>query len=165
MRRIRGKKQPLSYAGLHALRAEYTRTIEPPRALAAETLNLEQTLSDFVNQAYALTPAEIALMGQTLPARVSEERRRTRLVPLLGTTGERALEQTAWFPVAQRGMLAYTAGLGSVLRVVITLAVAVGLHIGPDRPRRQRERVARVASGEKRLERLYLTVRKLDWLV
>jgi hypothetical protein len=44
------------------LRAEYTRTIEPARALAAETLRLERTLSDLVNQAYGLTPAEIALM-------------------------------------------------------------------------------------------------------
>jgi hypothetical protein len=146
------------------LRDEYTPAIEPAGAFAAETLNLVQTLSDFVNQAYALTPAEIALMGQTQPARVSEERRRTWLVSLLASTGESALEQTARFPVAQRRMLAYTAGLGSVLRVVITFAVALGIHIGPDRPRRQRERVARVASGEERLECLYLTIRKLDWL-
>ena len=42
MKRIRGKQQPLSSAGLHALRDEYTRTIEPARALAAETLTLER---------------------------------------------------------------------------------------------------------------------------
>ena len=70
VKRIRGKKQPLSSAGLHALRDEYTRTIEPARALAAETLTLERTLSDLVNQAYALTPAEIALMWQTAPPRM-----------------------------------------------------------------------------------------------
>ena len=52
------------------MRAEYTRTIEPFRALAAETLTLEGTLSDLVNQAYALTPAEIALMWQTAPPRM-----------------------------------------------------------------------------------------------
>ena len=40
---------------------EYTRTLEPARAFAAGTLALEHTLSDLVNQAYALTPAEIAL--------------------------------------------------------------------------------------------------------
>jgi len=51
IKRIRGKKQPLSSAGLHALRDEYTRTIEPARALAAEALQLERTLSDLVNQA------------------------------------------------------------------------------------------------------------------
>jgi hypothetical protein len=53
-----------------ALRDEYTRTIEPARALAAETLHLERTLSDLVNQAYGLTPAEIDLMWQTAPPRM-----------------------------------------------------------------------------------------------
>ena len=47
----------LAAAGLHALRDEYTRTIEPARALAAETLTPERTLSDLVNQAYALPGA------------------------------------------------------------------------------------------------------------
>jgi methylase of polypeptide subunit release factors len=70
VKRIRGKKQPLSSAGLHALRDEHTRTIEPARALAAETLSLERTLSDLVNQAYGLTPAEIALMWVTAPPRM-----------------------------------------------------------------------------------------------
>jgi hypothetical protein len=42
----------------------------PARALAAETLKLERTLSDLVNQAYALTPAEIDLMWQTTPPRM-----------------------------------------------------------------------------------------------
>jgi hypothetical protein len=60
----------LSAAGLHALREEYTRTITPARVLAAETLTLERALSDLVNQAYALTPAEIALMWQTAPPRM-----------------------------------------------------------------------------------------------
>ncbi len=70
MKRIRGKKQPLSSAGVHALRDEYTRTIAPACALAAETLTLERTLSDLVNQAYALTQTEIALMWQTAPPRM-----------------------------------------------------------------------------------------------
>jgi hypothetical protein len=51
------------------LRDEYTRTIAPARALAAETFKLERTLSDLVNQAYALTPAEIDLMWKTAPPR------------------------------------------------------------------------------------------------
>ena len=58
VKRIRGKKLPLTSAGVHALWDEYTRTIEPARALAAETLTLERTLSDLVNQAYALTDRE-----------------------------------------------------------------------------------------------------------
>jgi hypothetical protein len=33
-------------------------------------LTLERTLSDLVNQAYALTPAEITLMWQTAPPRM-----------------------------------------------------------------------------------------------
>ena len=70
VKRIRGKKLPLTAAGVHGLRDEYTRTIAPARALAAETLQLERTLSDLVNQAYALTPAEIALMWQTAPPRM-----------------------------------------------------------------------------------------------
>ena len=70
VKRIRGKKLPLTAAGVHGLREEYTRTIEPARALAAETLTLERTLSDLVNQAYALTPADIALMWQTAPPRM-----------------------------------------------------------------------------------------------
>jgi hypothetical protein len=52
------------------LRDEYSRSIEPARALAAETLALERTLSELVNEAYALTPAEIALMWQTAPPRM-----------------------------------------------------------------------------------------------
>jgi len=70
VKRIPGKKQPLTAAGLRALRDEYTRTIVPARALAAEALTLERTLSDLVNQAYALTPAESALLWQTAPPRM-----------------------------------------------------------------------------------------------
>jgi hypothetical protein len=67
---IRGKKLPLTAAGVHALRAEYTRSIEPARARAAETLTLGRTLSDLVNQAYGLTPAEIELLWKTAPLRM-----------------------------------------------------------------------------------------------
>jgi hypothetical protein len=49
------------------LRDDYARTLDPSRALAAETLTVERTLSDLVNQAYGLTPAEMALMWQTAP--------------------------------------------------------------------------------------------------
>ena len=70
VKRIRGKQQPLSSAGLHALRAECIRTLEPSRAAAVGILTLERTLSDLVNQAYALTPAEIELMWQTAPPRM-----------------------------------------------------------------------------------------------
>jgi hypothetical protein len=42
-------------ADVHALRDEYTGTIQPSSARAARTFNLERTLSDLVNQASALT--------------------------------------------------------------------------------------------------------------
>ncbi len=67
VKRLRGKKHPLTAAGLQGLRDEYTRTIAPVRALAAEALTLERTLSDLVNQAYGLTPVEIAQMWRTAP--------------------------------------------------------------------------------------------------
>ncbi|MCX6928622.1 MAG: class I SAM-dependent DNA methyltransferase, partial [Verrucomicrobia bacterium] len=70
VKRIRGKKLPLTAAGVHALRDEYTRTIEPACALAAETLPLERALSNLVNQAYGLTPAETDLMWKTAPPRM-----------------------------------------------------------------------------------------------
>ena len=70
VKRIRGKKEPMSSAGLDALREEYTRSIKPARARVAETLTLERTLGAFVNQAYALTPAEIELMWQPAPPRM-----------------------------------------------------------------------------------------------
>jgi hypothetical protein len=70
VKRIRGKKLPLTAAGVQGLRDEYTRTIEPARVLAAETLKLECALSDLVNQAYGLTPEEIELMWKTAPPRM-----------------------------------------------------------------------------------------------
>lgn len=70
VKRIRGRKQPLTAAGVSGLRDEYTRTIDPARTLAAETLRLETELSNLVNQAYALTPDGIALMWQTAPPRM-----------------------------------------------------------------------------------------------
>ncbi|MCG8587214.1 MAG: Eco57I restriction-modification methylase domain-containing protein, partial [Pirellulales bacterium] len=70
VRKARGKKNPLSAAGLKNLRDEYVRTIEPARVLAAEALTLEHRLSDLVNEAYGLTPEEINLMWKTAPPRM-----------------------------------------------------------------------------------------------
>jgi hypothetical protein len=63
---------------------ERTRTFEPARALAAETLTLERTLSDLVNQAYALTPAEIDLMWKSAPPRLARARLSKSSVGCLG---------------------------------------------------------------------------------
>ena len=70
VKRLRGKKNPLSVAALRSLRDEYTRTIEPARAQAAEALSLERQISDLVNEAYGLTPDEVALMWKTAPPRM-----------------------------------------------------------------------------------------------
>jgi len=70
VKRIRGKKLPLTAASLQALRQEYTNTIAPARILAAEALQLECKLNDLVNQAYGLTPEEIDLMWKTAPPRM-----------------------------------------------------------------------------------------------
>jgi hypothetical protein len=57
----------------HALRDEYTRTIAPARALAAETLNPERLPNAECRVQNAeccddLTPAEVVLMWQTAPS-------------------------------------------------------------------------------------------------
>lgn len=70
VKRIRGKKNPLSVAALKSLRDEHTRTIEPTRKQAAEAIQFERQLSDIVNEAYGLTPDEVALMWETAPPRM-----------------------------------------------------------------------------------------------
>ena len=74
VRKIRGKKKPLSSPALRSLRDEYTRSIEPARQLAAEALALEHQLSDLVNAAYGLTADEINLLWQTAPPRMPIQR-------------------------------------------------------------------------------------------
>ena len=71
----------------HALRDEYTRTIAPARALAAETLTLERTLSDL---AMRLSSSQHALAGGpagrlNAPPR-SEGETRVRALALLTPT-------------------------------------------------------------------------------
>ena len=70
VRKVRGKKKPLSLAALRSLREEHTRTILPAQTLAREALELERKLSDLVNEAYSLTPDEIRLMWETAPPRM-----------------------------------------------------------------------------------------------
>ncbi len=70
VKKVRGKKKPLTAAGLMALREEYVRLIEPARKLAAEAVKLEHETSDLVNAAYGLTADEVALLWQTAPPRM-----------------------------------------------------------------------------------------------
>ena len=57
-------------AALANLRDEHAQSIDPARALAAEALTLENKVSNLVNEAYSLTPEEIALMWETAPPRM-----------------------------------------------------------------------------------------------
>lgn len=70
VKKLRGKKQKFSPASLSSLRAGYEQSVEPVKKLSAEALRLEQKLSDLVNQAYGLTPDEVALMWRTAPPRM-----------------------------------------------------------------------------------------------
>ena len=70
VKKVRGKKKPLSAAGLANLREEYARSIDPARVLAAEAFTLESEVSNLVNEAYGLTPEEVALMWETAPPRM-----------------------------------------------------------------------------------------------
>jgi len=70
VRKVRGRKKPLSLAGLKSLREEHARTIVPAQALAAEARALESRISDLVNEAYGLTPDEVRLMWETAPPRM-----------------------------------------------------------------------------------------------
>jgi|SRR5271166_1035654 len=70
VKKLRGKKKPLSLAGLRNLREEHERTIVPAQALAPEVRCLEQQVSDLVNAAYGLTPAEVQFMWETAPPRM-----------------------------------------------------------------------------------------------
>lgn len=70
VKRIRGKRNPLSAAALKSLRDEHAQTIEPARTLAAEALTLEREISNLVNDAYGLSPDEVALIWQTAPPRM-----------------------------------------------------------------------------------------------
>ena len=70
VKKVRGKKNPLSLAALRSLRDEHGRTIVPAQILAREAFGLEHQISDLVNAAYGLTPEEVTLMWQTAPPRM-----------------------------------------------------------------------------------------------
>jgi len=60
----------LSVLDVKQLRDEHARSVLPLRALARESLDLERRVSDLVNAAYGLTPADVALMWETAPPRM-----------------------------------------------------------------------------------------------
>ena len=66
----RGKRKPLSAAGVHAVQEEYAKTVQPMQAALREAERLEWRLNDLVNEAYGLTPEEVRLMWDTAPPRM-----------------------------------------------------------------------------------------------
>ena len=64
------KKKKSTAAEIGELRREHAATIEPARQARAEIFALENQLSDLVNEAYGLTPEEVALMWRTAPPRM-----------------------------------------------------------------------------------------------
>ena len=70
VRKIRGKKAPLSVLDVKQLKDEHARSVLLLRTSARDSLGLERRVSDLVNAAYGLTPADVALMWQTAPPRM-----------------------------------------------------------------------------------------------
>ena len=70
VKKLRGKKRPLSVADLKRLKDEHATSVVPLQTLAAEADQLERRVSDLVNEAFGLTPEEVALMWQTAPPRM-----------------------------------------------------------------------------------------------
>ena len=64
------RRRQLSAAEVARLKREHAETIRPGRQAAAKAQRLERLLSDLVNQAYGLTPEEVALMWSTAPPRM-----------------------------------------------------------------------------------------------
>ncbi len=70
VRKARGRRNPLTAAGLRHLRDEHARSIAPRQTLLAEGAAVERRLADLVNSAYGLTPDDIDLLWQTAPPRM-----------------------------------------------------------------------------------------------
>jgi TaqI-like C-terminal specificity domain len=72
--KVRGKKSPLSVQDVKRLKDEHTKSIVPLQKLARDAEQLERRVSDVVNAAFGLTPAEVQLMWDTAPPRMPIDR-------------------------------------------------------------------------------------------
>ena len=70
IRAARGRRRPLSSAGLRAVRDEYHATIAPVREQQPEIDRLERGLAELVFAAYGLDAEQVALIWQTAPPRM-----------------------------------------------------------------------------------------------
>lgn len=69
VKKLRGRSG-LSASGLKRLRDEYDHSIGPLITETEEAYVLEREISDFVNEAYGLTPEDVELMWKTAPPRM-----------------------------------------------------------------------------------------------
>jgi len=67
VKKVRGRKLRLSVADVRRLKEEHATTVAPMQAKARDAQALERRLSDLVNEAYGLTPEDVALMWATAP--------------------------------------------------------------------------------------------------
>jgi hypothetical protein len=70
VRKLLPKSRRLSSVDLLLIKEEYNKTMLPSVRTAAKVIDLELRLSDIVNQAYGLTPEDIALVWRTAPPRM-----------------------------------------------------------------------------------------------
>lgn len=73
VKKLRGKRNPLSVADVRRLKEEHTRSIAPLQRVAGEARQLERRVAEWVNAAYGLTPEEVSLVWQTAPPRMPGE--------------------------------------------------------------------------------------------
>jgi len=70
LRKALGRKAKLGPGDVQRIKAAWAETVAPTRDLLAERVRLERRLSDLVNEAFGLTPEEVALMWRTAPPRM-----------------------------------------------------------------------------------------------
>ncbi|HVK07289.1 MAG TPA: N-6 DNA methylase, partial [Gemmataceae bacterium] len=69
VQKARGRSKKLTVADVKRLKEAHAENVTPLARLAAEARGLEVRVSDLVNAAYGLTPADVALMWETAPPR------------------------------------------------------------------------------------------------
>ncbi len=70
IKKLLPKKKGLSAADLQRIKQEHVTTVVPLKANARRADQLEREVSDLVNEAFGLTPGEVALMWDTAPPRM-----------------------------------------------------------------------------------------------
>ncbi|HEX3151643.1 MAG TPA: N-6 DNA methylase [Gemmataceae bacterium] len=70
VKKLRGRKAPLTVADMKRLKAEHVASVVPLQTLEREAAGLERQVSDLVNEAFGLTPDDVRLMWETAPPRM-----------------------------------------------------------------------------------------------